>query len=189
MDSGIFLKAKEGNKEAMGKIIKRFEPLIRKECSHIYLKDYDFEDLKQIAYIAVIKGVKSISEDQIDYAPAYIMKCIHNSLKYEARRTLRKPEQSSIEQKDSDGITLTDKLFSVDDTESSVLQSMDYDTLKSAFHTLSPKEKDILSYYIQNSYGGLRQYADVYAEDYRRIRYQKDKALRKMKIIMESYVN
>lgn len=185
MEDEIFIKAKKGDTDAIQLILDSIEPFIISQCRKIFLQNYDFSDLKQIAYIAAIKAMQKMDISKSNSCKSYLMKCVHNSLKYEARKVLSKPRCNSLENKDSDGITLTDKIMSAENTEDIVLKSLDNEKLKKAFHSLNREDKDIISYYISNSYGGLKTYADLYSLDYRNVRYKKDKALKQMREFME----
>lgn len=187
MKEEIFIKAQNGDKDSIELILNSIEPFIISQCRKIFLSNYDFLDLKQIAYMAAIKGIKKMDTSKGNGCKSYLMKCVHNSLKYEARKILSKPRINSIENKDSDGITFTDKLESDDNTEDTVLQSLDNELLGRAFLSLTSEYKDIVSYYISNSHGGLKNYADMYSMDYRKVRYKKDKALKLMKDYMEKH--
>jgi len=186
MNENIFLLAKSGNKDAIELVIKAVEPFIFKQCGKMKLREYDFEDLRQICYVAVIKGIPKINEEHLDTAPSYLMKCIHNALKYEARRALSKPEDASIETKDKDGITYSEKLVSDKDTEKIFFRNHNTSIVKEAYESLNLEEKTILSFFITDSYGGLKRYSELYSADYRKSRYLKDKALKKMKNFLES---
>lgn len=186
MKDEIFLQAKNGNEDAILRVIEEVEPFILKQCGKIKLRDYDYEDLKQICYMAVIKGIPKINGESLSSAPSYLMKCVHNALKYEARRTLSKPDDTSLEHEDRDGIKYADKLVSSEDTEELYFRNHDRNKIKEAFELLCTEEKTIVSYFIHDPYGGLKRYANLYGVDYRKTRYLKDKALKKMKIYLES---
>ena len=186
MNENIFLLAKNGNKDAIELVIKAVEPFIFKQCGKMKLREYDFEDLRQICCLAVIKGIPKINEEHLDSAPSYLMKCIHNALKYEARRVLSKPEDASIETKDKDGITYSEKLVSEKNTEQIFFRNHHTSVVKEAYESLNLEEKTILSFFITDPYGGLKRYSELYSADYRKSRYLKDKALKKMKNILES---
>lgn len=187
MNYNIFLEAKNGNKAAMESVIKTVEPFIFKLSRRMNLREYEFEDLCQIAYMAVIKSIPKIDEKHLDSAPSYLMKCIHNALKYEARRTLSKPQDTSLEQEDSDGIRHSDKLLAKENTESIFFLEENKTKVKEAFMALTTEEKNVLSYYIQDPYGGLKRYAELHQKDYRKVRYLKDKTLKKMRNFLESH--
>lgn len=186
MSDTIFLLAKSGDKDAIANVIQTVEPFIIKQCRKMNLRNYDFEDLKQISYLAVLHGIKKIDESQISSAPSYLMKCIHNALKYEARRTLSKPSNTSIESEDKDGIKFVEKLIAEENTEDIFIKLLDSNKIKEAFNTLNKEEKDVISYFVHDSYGGLKRYSDLYQMDYRKVRYLKDKAIKKLRLFLDS---
>lgn len=186
MSDAIFLLAKSGDKDAIANVIQTVEPFIIKQCRKMNLRNYDFEDLKQISYLAVLHGIKKIDESQISSAPSYLMKCIHNALKYEARRTLSKPSNTSIESEDKDGIKFVEKLIAEENTEDIFIKLLDSNKIKEAFNTLNKEEKDVISYFVHDSYGGLKRYSDLYQMDYRKVRYLKDKAIKKLRLFLDS---
>lgn len=186
MSDAIFLLAKSGDKDAIANVIQTVEPFIIKQCRKMNLRNYDFEDLKQISYLAVLHGIKKIDESQISSAPSYLMKCIHNALKYEARRTLSKPSNTSIESEDKDGIKFAEKLIAEENTEDIFIKLLDSNKIKEAFNTLNKEEKDVISYFVHDSYGGLKRYSDLYQMDYRKVRYLKDKAIKKLRLFLDS---
>lgn len=188
MDDSIFIHAKNGNKEAIEQVIKTVEPFIFKQCRKLRLKDYDFDDLCQISYLAVLKALPKIHDKHLDSAPSYLMKSIHNALKYEARRVLSKPEESSIENEDHDGIPYVEKLVAKENTEKIFFQSQSQWKIREAYKSLTTEERHILSFYIEDPYGGIKRYAELFKKDYRKSRYLKDKTLKKMKQLLETTI-
>ncbi|MBR0575600.1 sigma-70 family RNA polymerase sigma factor [Proteiniclasticum sp. BAD-10] len=186
MTESIFLLAKNGNQDATEQVIRSIEPFIIQQCRRVHLRIHDFEDLKQICYEAVIKGIPKIRKENLESAPSYLMKCVHNALKYEARRILAQPSDLSLESEDSDGIRYGEKLVAEDDTEETIIRNHDRQLIKEAFQELCTEEKNVVSYFIQDHYGGLKRYSDLYKVDYRKARYLKDKALRKMRLYLEA---
>ena len=186
MNKNIFLLAKNGNKDAIELVINTVKPFIFKQCGKMKLRGYDFDDLCQISYESVIKNIPKINEDYLDTAPSFLMKCIHNTLKYEARRELSKPDSASIEAEDKDGIKYSEKLVSEDDTEKIFFRNYNSSIVKEAYGSLNLEEKTILSFFITDPYGGLKRYSELYDADYRKSRYLKDKTLKKMKTYLES---
>ncbi len=187
MNNNIFIHAKNGNREAIEFVIKTVEPFIFKQCRRMKLQEHDFEDLCQISYEAVIKAIPKLDEKHLDSAPSYLMKCIHNALKYEARRILAKPQDTSLDSEDKDGITHAEKLVAKENTESIFFRDENTSRVKEAFMTLTPEEKTVLSYFIQDPYGGIKRYSELYDTDYRKARYLKDKTLKKMKAYLEAH--
>ncbi|PKK38854.1 hypothetical protein ABB02_01859 [Clostridiaceae bacterium JG1575] len=182
MDTDLFRKAREGDMAAMMAIIGSFNGLIYKQCHLYHLRGYDFEDLKQVCYTKVVESVYKLREEELETAPAYIIRSLHNALKFETRKILSRPPEDSLNIPTESGLEFMDLLVDENqNTETSVLLNLDKSNLKENFGRLSKKEKDLVSYYIWNPYGGLKEYAEKYNENYRKVRYQKDLALRKLK--------
>ncbi len=181
MDKETFLDAKAGNKEAIMLIIEEFEGLINRRCSAYSLSGYTHEDLKQICYIAVIEACKKIDEEKIETAPKYLIKTICNALYNKARTVLKVPEQSSLNECNEAGVEFMDLLEDDSNLELDVIYNMDKELLLNAYNNLSLQEKDIISRYILNQYGGLMEYSRVYNMDYRKVRYIKDKTVEKLR--------
>lgn len=182
MKTDVMLLAKNGDQAAMFQVIKSFEGWVVKQCNYYHLRGYEFEDLKQVCYQTIVYAVYRLNEQELVTAPSFIIRCMQNALKFECRKVLSKPEPDSLNTEGDSGLELMDLL--VDDsanTESQVLYNLDKRALKESYNTLSTEEKDLISYYIMNPYGGLKEYADKYSKNYRKVRYMKDLALAKLK--------
>lgn len=184
MNTEIYLKAKLGDEEAIKIILDNFEGLVVKQCSFYNLKGYTFEDLKQIAYSAIIEGIIKISIEYIQTAPAYIITCIKNSLRNEARKSLSKPDLDSLNNVNDAGVEFIETLVSDYNIEDDVIKNLYVKDAIDGYNKLSTEEKDILSWYIINPYGGLKEYSSLYHKDYRRVRYIKDCIMKKLKSYM-----
>ncbi len=182
MKTEVLIKAKHGDQNAMFQVIKSFEGWIVKQCHYYNLKGYEVDDLKQVCYQAVIYAVYRLNEDELVTAPSFILRCMHNALRFECRKVLAKPEPDSLNQSGESGQEYLDLVVDeTADTEAAVMSSLDKTALKESYRSLSTEEKDLISYYIMNPYGGLKEYADKYGKNYRKVRYMKDLALAKLK--------
>lgn len=182
MKTDVLIKAKQGDQAAMFKVIKSFEGWVVKQCHYYKLRGYEVEDLKQVCYQALIYAVYRLDEDELVTAPSFILRCMQNALKFECRKVLSKPEPESLNRSAETGLEFVEMLADeTKDTESEVLNNLDKKALKDSFNTLTSEEKDLVSYYIMNPYGGLKEYADKYSKNYRKVRYMKDLALAKLK--------
>lgn len=184
MDKELYIKAKLGDIESKERVIKNFEGLIIKLCNYYNLKGYSFEDLKQIAYLSIIDGLEKISIDNIETAPAYIIVCIKNSLRNEARKILNKPDLNSLNEVTESGNEYIDLIESDYCIEDEFLTKLDKEKAVKGYNSLTTEEKNIISYYIMNPYGGLKEYASLYNENYRKVRYTKDCIIKKLKNII-----
>lgn len=182
MKTEVLMKAKHGDQSAMFQVIKSFEGWIVRQCHYYNLKGYEVEDLKQVCYQAIIYAVYRLDEAELVTAPSFILRCMHNALKFECRKVLARPEPDSLNKAAESGGEYLDLVVDeTADTESAVIQNLDKIALKASYSALSSEEKDLISYYIMNPYGGLKEYADKYGKNYRKVRYMKDLALAKLK--------
>lgn len=182
MKTEVFIQAKNGDQAAMFSIISSFEGWVVKQCHYYKLRGYEVEDLKQVCYHALIYAVYRLNEDELITAPSFILRCMQNALKCECRKVLSKPAPESLNTPAETGLEFVEMVADeTKDTESEVLYNLDRKALKESYHTLTSEEKDLISYYIMNPYGGLKEYADKYSKNYRKVRYMKDLALAKLK--------
>ena len=182
METEVFIRAKNGDQTAMFQVIKSFEGWVVRQCHYYNLKGYEVEDLKQVCYQAIIYAVYRLDEDELITAPCFILRCMHNALKFECRKVLARPEPDSLNKEAESGSEFMDLVVDeTANTESAVITNLDKKALKESYDTLSSEEKDLISYYIMNPYGGLKEYADKYSKNYRKVRYMKDLALAKLK--------
>lgn len=182
MTIDVFKHAKEGDQKAMYQIIKSFEGWVVKQSHYYSLQGYDPEDFKQVCYQAIIYGVYRLKDDELMTAPSFIIRCMQNALKFECRKVLSKPSSESLNREADTGLEFMDLVVDeTQKTEDQVIMNLDKRALKESYSRLSKEEKDLLSYYIMNPYGGLKEYADKYHKNYRKVRYMKDLALAKLK--------
>lgn len=182
MTSEVFKQAKEGDQAAMCLVIKSFEGWVVKQSHYYNLRGYDVDDFKQVCYQAIVSAVYHLNDEELITAPSFIIRCMQNSLKFECRKVLSKPEAESLNKEAESGQEFMELIVDESaDTESQVLANLDKKALKECYASLSSEEKDLISYYIMNPYGGLKEYAEKYGKNYRKVRYMKDLALAKLK--------
>lgn len=182
MDLELFLRAQKGDDDARTEIIESFEGWIMKQCRYYHLKGYDQEDLKQVCYQALLAAIPHIKPKELNGAVSYVIRCMDNALKKEARKVLSKPPLDSLNSLSDSGSEIIDCLPDEGlSTENLAILRMDKISLKQGLDSLSRQERDLISWYVCNPYGGLKEYAEKYHADYRRVRYQKDLALKKIK--------
>lgn len=75
---GCVMRARNGNKAELLKILEQFKPLIIKNAKSIYIKNFDFYDLVQIGYVELINAVASYRKGSLTFA-AYAATIIKNS--------------------------------------------------------------------------------------------------------------
>ncbi|MFZ2259025.1 MAG: helix-turn-helix domain-containing protein [Clostridiaceae bacterium] len=182
MTIDVFRQAKEGDQTAMCLIIKSFEGWVVKQSHYYNLRGYDVEDFKQVCYQAIVYAVYHLNDEELITAPSFIIRCMQNALKFECRKVLSKPASESLNKETESGMEFVELIIDESaDTETQVIHNLEKTALKASYAKLTSEEKDLISYYIMNPYGGLKEYADKYGKNYRKVRYLKDLALAKLK--------
>ncbi|GAA0719931.1 sigma-70 family RNA polymerase sigma factor [Clostridium malenominatum] len=163
--------AKEGDKEALGKIIENFMPLILKESSKYIIKCYDYEDLVQHGYLSVIRAVNMFKEEDKFFTP-YCIRAIQLNykalLKKEIKHHREIPDEFMQINKGYE-FTIEDEILAFERTKE----------LYEAMDKLTEEEKMVISsFYINKS--SLREIAATSDKSYNNVRYLKDRAVRKL---------
>ena len=89
------VKAKNGDTEALTKLIESFKGYIYKTAYGFRVKNYELEDLIQIGNAAVINAVKKYTTGGSTFTP-YVCNAIKNTFNYIARQNTRYQEEVSL---------------------------------------------------------------------------------------------
>lgn len=158
--------------------IKKFNSLILKEASKYKIKGYEYEDLVQHGYLTVIKVVRMYKGDP-NYFDAYCIKAIRNNYKALLKGEIkhyRELENENIQALSDDKyfFTIEDELIAYENTKK----------LYKALDKLSKEEKKV----IEGFYFEDKSLEEIAADDdrsYNNIRYLKNKALKKLKLMLK----
>lgn len=175
----FLIKAKQDDKEALGKIIEYFMPLILKESSRYIIKCYDYEDLVQHGYLSVIKAV-NIYKGEPDYFIPYCIRAIQLNykalLKKEIKHHREIPDEFTEDKQDYH-FTIEDEILVFEKTKE----------LYEAIDKLSEEEKRVVSsFYINNN--TLEEIAVGGEKSYNNVRYIKDKAIKKLQKMLKEHI-
>lgn len=170
-------KAKMGDGSSLYAIIQKFIPFIFKQSSKYVIKGYDFEDLVQHGYLSVIKAIKMFENRGKKFTP-YCMQAIKLNyralLKGEIKHHREVPEEKDIYAYD---FTLEDEVLAYEKMKA----------LYEALDKLSLNEKRIINnFYFKNM--TMKQIALDCNSSYNRIRYEKDKIIKKLKRLLKEHI-
>ena len=176
----LIIKAKKGDKKSLEEIIKIFEPLINNTSISFYIYGYDSEDIKQIATISIIKAINKFNVEQIDSFPAYVKKCVRNSLYKE----IDKATKVYFKNKETKELaTLIDYKEIIDEKiniQEDYLEKEGKVNLEKAIRLLKERDRRLLKYlYVENK--TLKDYAKEKKLEYHKARYMKEKAIKNLK--------
>lgn len=165
-------KAKEGDSEAIARIIEVFVPFILKEASKYRIKNYDYEDLVQHGYLSVIKAINMYKGEE-RYFKAYCFNTIRNNLRALLKGEIKHYREVGVEES---ALEDTNYSFTIEDE---VIAYEEIKKLYSAIDHLSMEERSIIeNFYFQGN--TLDAVAATCNMSYNQIRYKKDKIIKKL---------
>lgn len=148
-----------GELEYRDKIIIGNYKLVIKEASKFVCQGYEFEDLKSIGVIGLIKAVDSYKLDKNLSFSTYAIKCIRNEILMKFRNKENNINRNSVsiyeecqESSNSNKVLIEDLLKSNDDTEQEVIDKIMFieniNKVYDILETLNPTKKEmILDYF------------------------------------------
>lgn len=190
-DDDLLLKAKNGNHEAMEKVINQYQKLVYKNSQNFFLRGGEGNDLEQEGYIGLIKAIKAYKPNTEASFATFANLCIRRQL----ITTIKKAN------------TDKHKIFNdsiIKDSYSENIEKIDYKTLSLCFHTpeelllgkellqllnnyldknLSDFEKQVFSHLIQQK--TYIEIADILGDTPKRI----DNTIQRIKKKVKGYLN
>lgn len=176
----IILRAREDDQE-MTRLVKNFEPLIKK-CIRIYIRDMTyFEDAMQQGYLTIIQCVKRFDLNSEIPFPGYVKRAAIYSIRDYAKKI---KSDLSLDEETEEGGSLLDTLSSGDDIEKDYFKGIDSKVLKEALKTLTSEQRRVVEdYYFKNI--SMRDICKNKRCHYMSIVKLKDRALIKLKVEMK----
>ncbi|APF25855.1 sigma-70 family RNA polymerase sigma factor [Clostridium botulinum] len=171
-------KYRNGDVEALNKIIENFNSLILKEASKWRIQCYEYEDLVQHGYLSVIKVANIFQGEESKFVP-YCINAIKTNykalLKGEIKHHREMPDEYILDKYDDEYMfTIEDEILAYEKTKE-IYEALDKLTLE--------EQQVINGFYIKNN--SLNKVAEDANKTYNSVRYTKDKAIRKLRKIIE----
>lgn len=161
------IKAKAGDKGSMEEIISMFNPLVIKMATSTFIVGYDFEDLKQIGYLSIIKAVKMIDMSRNCNYTAYIYQAVKRNFYYEIRRKVKDQYVTSINKpSEESGGELGDTIGSDFDLEENYMEKDELGRFIKIIASLDEDEKELIGYLLRHHKGGLTRYSEDKSMNY-----------------------
>ncbi|MCR1935003.1 sigma-70 family RNA polymerase sigma factor [Clostridium tepidum] len=165
-------KYRNGDVEALSKIIENFVPLILKEASKWRIQCYEYEDLVQHGYLSVIKAVNMFKGEESKFVP-YCINAIKTNykalLKGEIKHHREIPNENILNKGNEYMFTIEDEIIA-------------YEKIKEIYEALDAltlEEKNIINdFYFKNK--TIDKIAKENNKSYNNIRYKKDKIIKKL---------
>ena len=177
----VIKRAKAGDQEAKLYIINKFMPLIYKTSMNVYVTGYQEEDLRQIAIVSILKAIEKYKIDSPTGFAAYVKAAIMNNFKYLIRGKARENYVKSLNETNEEGFELETVIPMDFDLEEYTLHKETKKKLKNAIEELNPEEKEMLYFFFERDYGGIKEYALIKGISYKAAYKFKNSLINKLK--------
>lgn len=177
------IRAKNGNKEELLKIMEQYKPFIIKTAKGFNIKGYDLYDLVQIGYVTLINAVAKYKTGSNTFS-TYAYNSIKNAFRYTARgnnkhegdMSLNAPLDGGAEQ----GAEFIDFIESGENIEEDVLKREEIQGLRRVVSKLPGDEMEfiIMVYY---SGASIKTYAEKKGLTYQQAVRKKNRVLEKLR--------
>lgn len=181
--------AKEGDKNALQKIMEKFMPFIVKITKSVYIRGMDDDDLKQIGCISIMHAVEKFDLERSKNFTTYVTTAIRNNYYYEIRKKANERFSISLDAPIEDGLTLEDMLQGEIDLEEDYLEKEEREKLQESIKHLSLEEKELLLIIYKNTKGALKEYAKRKGLSQSGVYKRKTNLFKKMRKLLEAENN
>ena len=154
----LVISAKNGDKQALNKIIEILFPAIYKICCRYYIKNYELDDLIQISRMSVMKAVEKYNFNSKAGFKTYASSAIINNLKCVLRSECKHNYDMSSNIPLNEETTLEDTFLDEFNIEEDYCKNEYYTALYDSLNLLKPMYRDVL-YWIYFQNGKLKNYA------------------------------
>lgn len=176
------ISVRNGNRKEMLKIFEQYKLFIYKTAGQFSVKDFGFEDMVQIGYMALLKAVDKYKTGSNTFS-TYAYTSITNSMKQTARNNAKFCRQLSlnalVDVSGSSQKEFLDLVSDEQDIEEEMLKSERIIDVRRAILTLKPDEVELISslYYQESS---LKTYAQNNGLSYLQASRKKNKIFEKL---------
>lgn len=179
------IEAKNGNMEAVLKLIEQFKPFIFKQAVKFKVKNMDTFDLVQIGYVALIKCIDVYDTKKHTFS-SYVYSAIKNNIKYALRKSSKTNGEVSLnapvdEEGANELINIVDSHF---DLEDNFLKNERIKEVKKLLMELQEDELELIILCYYNDFS-LKQYAEKKNVPYLQIVRLKNRIFSKLKAQLE----
>ena len=185
----LIKKAKNGDKESLFLIIKKFEKYIYSKCVRTYVAGFNLEDIYQECVKELINAIYKYDLKKGDKPiVSYLTRSIENCPKMLIRKYVNKPVCTSLNikvQGDEELPEILDMLADEKTTEEIILNREEKKKLYEAINSIPQKEKDIiLNIYFYNV--KIKDYASKNNMSAKYLSKIKKRALERLRTLLDS---
>lgn len=181
----LVLEAKNGNKNALEKILEGLRPFILKQSKSFFINGYETEDLIQIGYFSAIKAIKSFDIAKQGRFLSYVTSAIKNNYYYQIRQKFKQNSETSLNRETGDGIQVMDLIFSDENIEENMILKEEKLKLIQAINILPKEDIEFINsiYFLRNK---LKTYSVLNNISYSKCIKHRNKILKKLYCILNN---
>ncbi|MCD6362902.1 MAG: sigma-70 family RNA polymerase sigma factor [Synergistetes bacterium] len=142
MEGELLKRAKEGDEEAWGELVRKYAPFIKLIARKYFIPDVDFEDIVQEGMIGFLKAVRSFDPSKLTGFKTFMEMCVERQIISALRRATRRKDLP-LESKVSLDIELGSEGLDIDESLSK------REALHGFYISLSDLERSILREYLE----------------------------------------
>lgn len=176
------IRAKNGNREELLKILEQYKPFILKTSKDFNIKNHDTYDLMQIGYVALINAVAKYKPGSNTFS-SYAFSTIKNALRFTGRSNAKINAELSLNSPiNYDGDTdveLIDCIGSPEDLEENLIRTEKIKEVRRAVSKL-PADEMALIIMVYYSKCSLKTYAEKKGISYPQAVRKKNQVLQKL---------
>ena len=174
------IRAKNGNREELLKVLEQFKPFIFKTAAQFNIKNYDTYDLVQIGYVTLINAVAKYRTGSNTFS-CYAFRSIENAFKYTARQNSKYYDDLSLNEpvdpEDKNSKEFIDCMGTEEELDEDIIRLENIEQVKRAVSKLPADELELIIMVYYSSIP-LKTYAIKKGLGYQH-------AIRKKKMILE----
>lgn len=176
----LIIKAKQGDKNSLEEIIRRFKPLINNTAISFYIYGYEDEDIKQIATLAIIKAVNKFNIALSESFPSYVKETVRNSIYKEIDKATKIYFKNKISREIASFIDVKEIIDENINIQEDYIKKEGKEDLEKAISLLKEEDRNLLKeLYMENK--TLKKYCEDNNIEYYKGRYIKDKIIKTLK--------
>lgn len=180
----LLIKAKQGDKAAMEKLLNKFEPLIKKSSKQYYISGYEQTDIKQLAYMATLRAIRRFDMERSNSFPLYVKRAVQNSIYKELKKSEEKiiyPKGNRESKESSELKNIEDKEIDIEDE---IIKKERRERLVNLINKMSNEEKEFIKeIFIEGK--SLKKYSEEKNIKYYQAVYLKKKILQKVYLLLK----
>ena len=177
----LIIKAKQGDKNALEEILRKFQPLIDNTARSFYIYGYEDEDIKQLAVLAIIKAVDKFNISLSNSFPSYVKETVRNTIYTEIDKATKVYFKDKISREIATHIDVKDIVDENINIQEEYIKKEGRKDLEKAISLLKEEERNLLKeLYVKNK--TLMSYSEENNMEYHNARYRKEKIIKKLQL-------